>query len=240
MQTAVSKGNAFTLSMVAFLSVYREGFETVLFYKALYTYAGDSTGGIVPGFLAGSVCLTIVYYLITKAGLRIPIKWFFAVTSVFLYYMAFTFMGKGLQQLQIGNVISSTSVSFMPQIAWLGIYPTWETLAGQGVLVGAYLFAIIYTFGIKPEIQNKTLKSETGHIKQDIAVIHELLAHISQHAKRCETFLKDTNDQDLKELSRHLAEIELKIQELTDHARGVENRLLDEYDKLARPLKQEK
>lgn len=240
MQSAVSKGNVLTLSMVAFLSVYREGFETVLFYKALYTYAGNDTGGIVPGFLAGSACLAVVYYLITKAGLRIPVKWFFAVTSVFLYYMAFTFMGKGLQQLQIGSVLSSTPIAFLPQIAWLGIYPTLETLAGQGVLIGAYLFAIIYTFGVKPEIKNKTLKNEAVHIKEDIAVIHDLLSHISQHAKRCETVLKDTNDHDLKELSTHLSEIDLKIQELTDHARNVENRLLDEYDRLAKTLNIEK
>lgn len=236
MRQAVSTGNAFTLSTVAFLSVYREGFETVLFYKALYTYAGNATGGIIPGFIAGTLCLALIYYLITKVGLRIPIKWFFAVTSVFLYYMAFTFMGKGLHQLQIGSVLSSTTAAWMPQIAWLGIYPTWETFIGQGTLVGAYIFAIIYSFGIRPELENKTLKDETTHIQKDIAVIHQLLSHISQHVKRCKVFLRDTNDHDLKEISEHLMDIDTKIHELSDHTRNVETRLLDEYERLAKPM----
>ncbi|OGW23606.1 MAG: iron permease, partial [Nitrospinae bacterium RIFCSPLOWO2_12_FULL_47_7] len=236
MRQAVSTGNALTLSLVAFLSVYREGFETVLFYKALYSYAGDSASGIVPGFIAGVLCLAVIYYLITKMGMRVPVKWFFTVTSVFLYYMAFTFMGKGLHQLQTGSVLTSTAANWLPQIAWLGIYPTWETFVGQGILVVAYIFAIIYSFGIRPELENRTLKAETRHIQKDIAIVHELLSHISQHVKRCKMFVKDTNDRDLKEISEHLKDIDLKVHELSDHARDVEARLLDEYDRLAKPL----
>ena len=138
MQKAVTTGSAFTLSMVAFLSVYREGFETVLFYKALYLYAGDTTAGIIPGFLVGCVVLAVVYFLINQLGMRIPVKWFFVVTSVFLYYMAFMFMGKGLHELQMGGVLGLTGANFVPEIPWLGMYPTWETFIGQMVLVVAY------------------------------------------------------------------------------------------------------
>lgn len=243
MKTAVSTGSAFALGGVAFLSVYREGFETVLFYKALYLYAGNVTEGIVPGFLAGCVVLAVVFYLINKAGVKVPIKWFFAFTSVFLYYMAFTFMGKGLHELQMGQALSMTPAAFAPEISWLGMYPTWETMIGQGVLILAYVFALVYTFGVKPEVEQQELKKETSHIQKDIAVVHDLVEHISHHAKRCEIFLKDTKDQDLKELSDHLKEIDEKVHELFDHVSFVENKLNDGFEKLGQaafPVEEQK
>lgn len=236
MQKAVTTGSAFTLSMVAFLSVYREGFETVLFYKALYLYAGDNSAGIIPGFVVGCVVLAVVYFLINQLGMRIPVKWFFVVTSVFLYYMAFMFMGKGLHELQMGGALRLTSANFVPEIPWLGMYPTWETFIGQMILVVAYAGALVYTFGIKQERATYELKSEATQIQQNIAVVHDLVEHISHHAKRCEIFLKDTRDQDLKELSEHLKEIDSKVHELFEQVNYFENRLTDEYDRLSQPI----
>jgi len=146
MHEALSKGNTFTLSAVAFISVYREGFETVLFYKALFLYAGKTTGGIVPGFFAGCIVLAGVFYLVNHLGMRIPIKWFFGFTSVLLYYMAFTFMGRGIHELQMGEQFSLTAVEFLPSISWLGMYPTWETFIGQAILLLLFTFALVYTF----------------------------------------------------------------------------------------------
>ena len=146
MHEALSKGNTFTLSAVAFISVYREGFETVLFYKALFLYAGKTTGGIVPGFVAGCIVLAGVFYLVNHLGMRIPIKWFFGFTSVLLYYMAFTFMGKGIHELQMGEQFSLTAVEYLPSISWLGMYPTWETFIGQAILFLLFIFALVYTF----------------------------------------------------------------------------------------------
>ena len=232
MSQAVTTGNVFTLGLVAFLSVYREGFETVLFYKALYLSAGESSGGIVPGFLAGCVCLAAIFYVINKLGIKVPIKWFFGFTSVLLYFMAFMFMGKGLHELQMGEALSLTAAKFAPEISWLGMYPTWETFIGQMILVVLFLGALLYTFVIKPEVDSQDLKDETQHIQSDISVVHDLAEHISKHAQRCEKFLKDTNDHDLKELSDHLKEIDLKVHELSDHVRYVENKLIDEYERL--------
>ncbi len=232
MKTAVSTGSAFTLGGVAFLSVYREGFETVLFYKALYLYAEGGTQGIIPGFIAGCAVLAVVYVLINRLGVRVPIKWFFGFTSVFLYFMAFVFMGKGLHELQMGKQLSLTPAAFVPEIPWMGVYPTWETFIGQMVLVAAFVFALVYTFVIKPEAQTRRLKEETSNIQKDIHVVHDMVEHISHHAKRCEIFLKDTKDQDLQELSGHLKEIDEKVHELFDHVSYVKNQLQDEYEKL--------
>jgi high-affinity iron transporter len=232
MRGALSKGNAFTLGTVAFISVYREGFETVLFYKALFLYADGTTQGIIPGFLAGCVVLAGVFYLINTLGMRIPLKWFFGFTSVLLYYMAFTFMGRGIHELQMGEQISMTAANFLPSLSWLGMYPTWETFIGQAVLFGAFVFALFYTFIIKAEIGTTQLKEETSQLKNNITQVHDLVEHISHHAKRCEVFLKDTPDQDLQELSEHLKEIDIKIHQLFGHVKHVENQLQDEYEKL--------
>ncbi len=234
MHGALSQGNTFTLGAVAFISVYREGFETVLFYKALFLYSGDANEGIIPGFLAGCVVLAGVFYLVNTLGMRIPIKWFFGFTSVLLYYMAFTFMGKGIHELQMGEQVSQSVADFLPSIHWLGMYPTWETFIGQAILFAAFVFALIYTFIIKAELGTTHLKKETHHLQSSITQVHDLIEHISHHAKRCEVFLKDTPDQDLKELSGHLKEIDIKIHELFGHVKQVENQLQDEYEKLAK------
>jgi len=234
MRGALSKGNAWTLSAVAFITVYREGFETVLFYKALFLYAGESTSGIISGFFAGCVVLAGVFYLINYLGLRIPLKWFFGFTSALLYYMAFTFMGKGIHVLQMGEQVSMTLAENLPSISWLGMYPTWETFIGQAILFAAFVFALIYTFIIKAELGSTQLKEETSQLQSDITQVHDLVEHISHHAKKCEILLKDTPDQDLQELSGHLKEIDIKIHELFGHVKYVENQLQDEFEKLAK------
>src|SRR5439155_1666941 len=83
------------LSAVAFLAVYREGFETILFYKALFTSAGASGVSVVAGIAAGVVGLVAIYFLINQLGLRVAMKPFFAVTGAMLYYMAFVIEGRG-------------------------------------------------------------------------------------------------------------------------------------------------
>ena len=240
MRGALSRGNTFTLGAVAFISVYREGFETVLFYKALYLYADNATGGIIPGFLAGCVVLAGVFYLINTLGMRIPIKWFFGFTSVLLYYMAFTFMGKGIHELQMGEQVSMNAADFLPSVHWLGMYPTWETFIGQAVLFAAFVFALVYTFIIKAELGTTQLQVETHQLQNSITQVHDLVEHISHHAKRCEVFLKDTPDEDLKELSEHLKEIDVRIHELFGHVKHVENQLQDEYEKLAKKAFEDK
>jgi high-affinity iron transporter len=126
--------------------------ETVLFYKALLV-AGPASGAVMPvvvGILAASAVLGVVYILINRFGVRLPLKPFFGVTSAFLYYMAVVFMGKGIAELQGGGVVPITVVSWAPQIERLGIYRTVESLAAQGVLLLLLLGALVWTFYLEP------------------------------------------------------------------------------------------
>ncbi len=151
-QDALSSGSALALVSVAFLAVYREGFETILFYKALFV-AGGSAGSALPvlaGIGAGSVVLALAYLAINRFGVKLPLKPFFGVTSAFLYYMAFVFAGKGIAELQEGGLMSTTIVPWGPRVPALGIYPTVESLALQGLLLLLFAFALLWTFVIEP------------------------------------------------------------------------------------------
>jgi len=149
LQGALSSGSGFALSSVAFLAVYREGFETILFYKALLTSAGADAGSggapaVLAGVLCGAIALLVVYLAINRFGVRIPLKPFFAVTSTMLYYMAFVFAGKGIADLQEAGVVDMTVLEWAPRIPALGIYPTAQSLTLQGLLVALLLFAIVW------------------------------------------------------------------------------------------------
>jgi high-affinity iron transporter len=151
-QDALTSGSALALASVAFLAVYREGFETVLFYKALVVAGGSgaSLAAIVGGMLAGSAVMAAIYVAINRFGVRLPLKPLFAVTSAFLYYMAFVFAGKGIAELQEGGLIPTTVLPWAPRLPAVGIYPTVESLAVQGVLIGLLLLALLWTFVLEP------------------------------------------------------------------------------------------
>ncbi len=134
-QSAVAMGSGLALAGAAFLAVYREGVETVLFYEALL---GSATNGIAPvvgGLVAGSVALGIVYLMFFRFGMRLPIRPFFLGTSVLLYGMAIAFAGRGVAELQEAGWIGVTPVARVPRLDFLGLFPSLETLSAQAVLV---------------------------------------------------------------------------------------------------------
>jgi high-affinity iron transporter len=150
-QHALTSGSGLALGTAAFLAVYREGFETVLFYKALFLTGGTAAAmPIVGGILLGTVVMAGVYVAINRFGVRLPLKPFFGVTSGFLYYMAFVFGGKGVAELQEGGVLPTTFISGAPRVPSLGIYPTLESLLVQGILLALLITGLLWTFVIEP------------------------------------------------------------------------------------------
>jgi high-affinity iron transporter len=145
--SALDHGGGKALALVAFLAVYREGAETALFYQALFA---DGTNVMLPiglGIAVGALVLAVVFTLFYRFGVRIPLRPFFAATSVVLYYMAFVFMGKGVHELQEGGALPLTRLSGLPDVAAIGIYPTMETLTAQLLLVALFGLALVKTFG---------------------------------------------------------------------------------------------
>ena len=150
-QSAVTSGSALALASAAFLAVYREGFETILFYKALFASGGiGDAAPLALGIVVGIAALIGVYVAINRFGIRLPLKPFFGGTSIFLYVMAFIFAGKGIAELQAGRVLPITYVPGAPHFSPLGMYPTVETMIAQGTLLGLALIALGWIFLVVP------------------------------------------------------------------------------------------
>ncbi|MBI2525007.1 MAG: FTR1 family iron permease [Candidatus Rokubacteria bacterium] len=146
-QAALGAGSLVTLWSAAFLAVYREGAETVLFYEALLAGSGPGEGGaVLAGLGVGSLVLVLMFLLLRSGALRIPIGPFFTVTSVLLYYLAFVFAGRGIRELQESGLVGITPASGIPTWDFLGLYPTWESVGLQAVLVGAAIVAVGHLF----------------------------------------------------------------------------------------------
>jgi high-affinity iron transporter len=143
-QTAVSKGSSFALGAAAFLAVFREGAETILFYQGMLAGKEGDVSSIWTGFGVGCVALAAIFVLVRYGSLRIPLRPFFLGTSILMYVMAVAFAGGGIKELQEGDVIGVTPVDFVQSIDILGVYPTLETLLPQAVLVALALASVIY------------------------------------------------------------------------------------------------
>ncbi len=147
-QGALTRRSGLALALVSFLAVYREAFETMLFYQALFYQTSSSMPHVIYGLAAGVVVVFIIAFLMYKFTLRIPLKYFFSFTSVFLYLLCFILLGKGILELQEAGIISSTTAHFIPYMDTLGIYPTYETAIPQFVLLllAFSLFARNYVY----------------------------------------------------------------------------------------------
>ena len=141
---SITHGTARALGMAAFLAVYREGAEVILFYQALFNNAAADVTMIWAGFGAGCVTLAVIFYGMQQGILKIPLRPFFLFTSILMFLLAVTFVGGGIEELQEGGVIGITRFEGWPTFDVLGIFPTAETLGAQllvllfGVGMGVY------------------------------------------------------------------------------------------------------
>ncbi|HJU87146.1 MAG TPA: FTR1 family protein [Gemmatimonadota bacterium] len=134
---AMTRGSALAMAGLAFAAVYREGFETVLFYQALMFDAGPAA--VLAGFAPGILVILAIGFGIVRLGLRLPLKRVFAVTGSVLLYLAFVFIGKGLYNLQEAGVFAPHPLGWAPDHEalrqLLGLYPLAETILAQAAFV---------------------------------------------------------------------------------------------------------
>lgn len=145
-QRALARGSGHALAAAAFIAVYREGVETVLFFRALLASVGNDTQGLAGGFAAGSTGLAVLWVLFQRLGKRVPIRQFFFITSSLLYYLAFVFAGRGIAALQQVGWVPTTAAPGVPRIELLGLYPTVETVLAQGVLLAFVVYALVFAW----------------------------------------------------------------------------------------------
>jgi high-affinity iron transporter len=147
MSSAISRGALFGIAMVSFLAVYREVFETVLFYQALWMQSeGSGQTAVIAGFAIGFAALVVLGWLIARFSVRLPLGMFFAASSVLLAVMAVVFAGQGIAALQEAGKLAASRIDF-PSIPLLGIYPNLQGLTLQLALVTIIVIGFVYLRG---------------------------------------------------------------------------------------------
>jgi high-affinity iron transporter len=156
-QTSISRGSVFALALAAFLAVFREGAETILFYSAMFSGSGDATM-IWTGLGVGLVILVVIFILIRFVSIRLPVKPFFTATSILMFILCVTFVGSGIKELQEGGVMSATQLAGFPSVDLLGIYPTLESLVPQLIVLVISVATIVYQ--VHKWKKNRTVEKE--------------------------------------------------------------------------------
>ena len=137
----IGSGAAWGLAGMAFLAVYREVFETVLFYQALWTQAPEGGAAIVGGLVAGLAALAASAWALLRYSVRMPLGLFFGASGILLAAMGVILAGNGIAALQEAGVVPATPVPFI-DVRFLGIHANWQAIAAQ--LFTAALVVVLF------------------------------------------------------------------------------------------------
>jgi len=129
MGKALSRGSAWFLFGLAFVVVYREAFETILFYAALWN--PQSSGIILAGALSAVALLALIAWAMLRYSRKLPITQFFRYSAILIAILAVILAGKGVGAFQEAGVLSATFIAGLPRLAELGFFPTVETIGAQ-------------------------------------------------------------------------------------------------------------
>lgn len=141
--TALARRSLWMMAALAFVSVYREMFETVLFYQALWIEAGSGARvAVLGGVGVGALTLLVIGYALLRYGIRLPLRAFFATTAGLLCALAIVMAGEGIHALQEAGVLTSTPVK-LPTVSWLGVFPTLQSLLAQ-LAIAAVIAAVLW------------------------------------------------------------------------------------------------
>lgn len=154
---AMSTGNTLILVFLAFSTVYREGFETVIFYRSLFFITEDLHFWVITGFILGSLAVLGISVAVYIFGMRVPSRYFMGATMGIASFLSVTFIGNGVHELQEADVIGFTFLEWMPRLnpfvaEFTGIHRTLETLLAQIVLASIYVIGAIYMFVVRPRL----------------------------------------------------------------------------------------
>ncbi len=139
MDKAMSTGSIVTFGLVAFLSVIREGAETIIFYLGIV--GKISTWSLILGIIVASVILALIAIFFNQITKWIPIHRLFFIMSLFIFILAFKILGVSIHTLQILNIVPQHTINHLPFIDLIGFYPTYETLIPQLAL---FILVVIY------------------------------------------------------------------------------------------------
>ena len=149
LSSALNKRTAWFLFSLAFVAVYREVFETVLFFAALWTEGNGWP--LLAGLGTGIVLLALLAIILLRTSARLPIGQFFAASSLLVAVLAVVLAGKGIAGLQEAGLLHTSPIA-IPRIDLLGIHPSWQTLLAQLAVLFTALVAFAFNLRSKRQI----------------------------------------------------------------------------------------
>lgn len=166
--SAIAAGGALAFAGLGFTAVYREGFETVLFYQTLTLFAAGLTLWVVLGAVAAVVALAGVGYAIFGLGRKLPLKPLLIGGVSILLLLSVAFAGNAVRALQEVDIVNATPIEggwarlpiFLAEVT--GIHPTKEGIAVQAALLGLYVLGAIYMFAWRPLRDRRTAGAEAA------------------------------------------------------------------------------
>lgn len=202
----------YTIVSVSFLAVYREVFETILFFETLKLQAPGKGWALLGGVGIALIGLVLATWFIFQLGKKIPLNAFFSVSGTLLYLLAVVFVGQSIHSFQEANLISLTPTPFF-RMPPLGIFPTFETLAAQGFLMAVYLTGQVWQQWIKKPEAEARLGDAMAKASLELFDIHELEEHLMEHLNEVKTRLgkKQIADDEMKEILGHMHDLDRGI-----------------------------
>lgn len=164
--TAATTGSTAALVGVGFTAVYREGFETVLFYQALISFSKGLQGWVLLGALAGAAALGAIGWVIFKAGRKIPVKVFLTTAVTMIMVLSIAFIGNAVRGFQEAALIPVTFLDSLPRLPIFlaqltGWYPTTQTILAQAALSTVYVAGALWTFVVLPRRERGAVPHRT-------------------------------------------------------------------------------
>jgi high-affinity iron transporter len=153
---ATTTGSVMVFVMLSFFTVYREGFETVLFYQAILAFARYMEWYVIAGMVLGLAVIIGVALGVRKLGKKLPLRVLFGLTMGIGAYMSIAFMGNAIREFQeVGYISTTHMIGTIPRLdinlaTMSGIHPTLETVVAQLILLSVYIIGSLYILILQP------------------------------------------------------------------------------------------
>lgn len=136
---ALEKKTLWAFALISFFAVYREIFETILFYQALWSQTSEDTrSGLWGGMFAAALMLLAIGWGLFKFGIKLPLGPFFTGASLLMAVLAVVFAGQGIAALQEAGIVTASMINFI-SLPMLGVFPTIQTLLAQILVISVLL-----------------------------------------------------------------------------------------------------
>ncbi len=161
---AATTGSTLALAGVGFTAVFREGFETTLFFQALMSFAEGLLVYVAIGTALGIASLAVIAWVVFKAGRKLPVRVFLTTAVVMVMAMSVAFVGNAVRGFQEATYLPVTFIESLPDLPIFlaqltGWYPTRETILAQVALTIVYVLGAIWTFVILPRREKMVRKA---------------------------------------------------------------------------------